>query len=281
MSRPEAAAFPSRRPRTDTSWLGSAAYLRTHGRLLVRVTINDIRQRHAGSFLGLGWAFVAPLLVLGIYALIYLEIFRVHVADLDSTEYVLYVFCGLVPYLAAAEAIALGTTSVITNRAVLNNTVFPIDLTPIKPVLSAQVVIATGLTVVVCSAAALRDIHVTILLLPAILLLNILWLAGVNWLLSILTVIFRDLQNLVSAILMVMLVASPIAYTPDMVPSQLRPILALNPFAYFVVAYQQVIMLGIWPSAPHLVALVLISVVTFAVGSWFFARAKRVIVDYV
>ncbi len=45
-----------------------------------------------------------------IYALIYLEIFRVRVADLESTEYVLYVFCGLVPYLAAAEAIALGTT---------------------------------------------------------------------------------------------------------------------------------------------------------------------------
>ncbi len=110
----------------------------------------------------------------------------------------------------------------ITNRAVLNNTVFPIDLTPIKPVLSApgrhshrhdgRRLLRRGATGTSTS---------TIVLLPAILLLNILWLAGVNWLLSILTVMFRDLQNLVAAILMVMLVASPIAYTPDMVPSQL------------------------------------------------------------
>jgi lipopolysaccharide transport system permease protein len=66
-----------------------------------------------------------------------------------------------------------------------------------------------------------------------------------------------------------------------MVPPGLRPLLAVNPFAYFVVAYQQVIMLGIWPSAEHLVGLVLLSVISFLVGSWFFYRAKRVIVDYV
>ena len=119
------------------------------------------------------------------------------------------------------------------------------------------------------------------MLLPVIWVLNIAWLIGLNWLLSILNVVFRDLQNLVSAVLMVMLVASPIAYTPDMVPRSLKPLLALNPFAYFVVAYQQVIMLGIWPSTPHLVVLVVHVVGTFAIGSWFFSRAKRVIVDYV
>jgi lipopolysaccharide transport system permease protein len=107
------------------------------------------------------------------------------------------------------------------------------------------------------------------------------WLIGVNWILSLLNVIFRDLQNLVTAVLMVMLVASPIAYTPDMVPSSLKPLLAVNPFAYFVVAYQQVIMLGIWPSMPHLALLVVMSIVTFWVGGWLFYRAKRVIIDYV
>jgi lipopolysaccharide transport system permease protein len=108
-----------------------------------------------------------------------------------------------------------------------------------------------------------------------------LWLCGVNWILSLLNVVFRDLQNLVASILMILLVASPIAYTPDMVPSGLKPLLALNPFAYFVVAYQQVVMLGIWPSLPHIAVLVVMSIGTFLLGSWFFARAKRVIVDYV
>src|SRR5213082_483267 len=68
--------------------LGSADFLLTHRRLLRSVVMNDLRQRYAGSVLGVGWAFTAPLLVLGIYAVIYLEIFRVKVPNLSSVEYV-------------------------------------------------------------------------------------------------------------------------------------------------------------------------------------------------
>ena len=261
--------------------LGSARYLVTHRKLLTRVVTNDLRQRYAGSVLGLGWAFAAPLLVLAIYSVIYLEIFRVKVPNLSSFEYVIYVFCGLVPYLASAEAIGIGTQAVITNKSVLNNTVFPIDLAPVKPVLATQAIMLAGMAAVLAGAGAAHDLHMTLVLLPVIWVANAVWLIGLNWILSLLNVIFRDLQNLVGAILMVMLVASPIAYTPDMVPSALKPLLALNPFAYFVVAYQQVIMLGIWPSPAHLAVLLFMTIATFVLGSWFFARAKRVIVDYV
>jgi lipopolysaccharide transport system permease protein len=260
---------------------GSAQYFRSHGRLLYRVTRNDLSARHAGSHLGIGWIFLAPLLVLAIYSLIYLEIFRVRVAGLSSAEYVIYIFCGLVPYLATAEAMSTGVTSVLTNKSVLNNTVFPIDLAPVKAALSAQAIMIAGLAVVLAGAVATGNMHRTLILLPVIWALNIVWLIGVNWVLSLLNVIFRDLQNLLSAILMIMLVASPIAYTPDMVPSALKPLLAVNPFAYFVVAYQQVIMLGIFPSVPHALLLVIMPLAAFAFGSWFFYRAKRVIVDYV
>jgi homopolymeric O-antigen transport system permease protein len=106
-------------------------------------------------------------------------------------------------------------------------------------------------------------------------------LIGLVWFLSLLNVIFRDIQNLLTPVLMMMLIVSPIAYTPEIVPDSLRPLILLNPFAYFVVAYQQVISLGIHPGPLHALALVLLAVVPFVAGSWFFARAKRVIVDYV
>jgi lipopolysaccharide transport system permease protein len=267
--------------RSPSSIGGSARYLRTHGRLLLRVTRNDLHARHAGSHLGIGWIFLGPLLVLAIYSLIYLEIFKVRVTGLSSAEYVIYIFCGLVPYLATAEAMATGVTSVLTNKTVLNNTVFPIDLAPVKAALSAQAIMIAGLAVVLAGAILTDKIYATLLMLPVIWAFHIVWLIGVNWMLSLLNVVFRDLQNLLTALLMIMLVASPIAYTPDMVPNSLRPLLAINPFAYFVVAYQQVIMLGIVPSLGHMVALVAASVFAFALGSWFFGRAKHVIVDYV
>ena len=50
----------------------------------------------------------------------------------------IFIFSGLVPYLMTAEALVAGVTSVIANKSVLSNTVFPIDLTPVKAVLTSQ-----------------------------------------------------------------------------------------------------------------------------------------------
>jgi len=273
-----AAAAPRQRRRTRG---GSARYLRSHWRLLLRVTRQDLRVRHAGSLLGLGWIFLAPLLILGVYSLIYLEIFRVRTTSLSGPAYVIYIFCGLVPYLATAEALTTGVASVISNKAVLNNTVFPIDLAPVKSALGAQVVMLVGMPLVLVGAALTGHAHVSMVAVPIVWALNLIWLMGVNWVVSMLNVLFRDLQNLLTVILMVLLVASPFAYTPDMVPPAFRLVLLLNPFAYFVVAYQQVIMLGHLPDLWHSTVLVLMPLLTFAFGSWFFNKAKAVALDYV
>ncbi len=240
-------------------------------------------MRHAGSLLGLGWIALGPLLILGIYALIYLEVFRVRSTFLSLTgpAYVVYIFCGLVPYLATAEAMSRGVASVITNKAVLNNTVYPIDLTPVQAALAAQSVMVVGMPLVILGAILTGHAHATLVAVPIVWALNIIWLIGVNWLIAMLNVAFRDLQNLLTAVLMILLVASPFAYTAAMVPHSVRLILYLNPFAYFVIAYQQLIMLGRVPDAWHSAVLVLMPTLTFALGSWFFAKAKGALLDYV
>jgi homopolymeric O-antigen transport system permease protein len=274
-------AEAARRPAWPT-WGGSARHIKSHWRLLLRLTRHDLQIRYAGSLLGLGWIFLGPLLILGIYSLIYLEIFRVRgPTGLSGPAYVIYIFCGLVPYLATAQALSFGVTSVISNKSVLNNTVFPIDLTPVKATLSAQAIMLVGIPLVVVGSALTGHAHVTIVALPLVWALNIIWLMGVNWVISVLNVLFRDLQNLLTAILMILLVASPFAYTPSMVPASLKPMLLLNPFAYFVVAYQQVVMLGQIPDGWHALVLVLMPILTFAFGSWFFDKVKGVAVDYV
>jgi lipopolysaccharide transport system permease protein len=273
-----AAQRPARRARG-----GSARYIKSHGRLLVRVTRQDLRLRHAGSLLGLGWVALGPLLILGVYSLIYLEVFKVRKSPLHLTgwPYVIYIFCGLVPYLAVAEALARGVGSVITNKAVLNNTVYPIDLTPVQAALGAQAVMVVGMPLVIVGAALTGHAHATIVAVSVVWVLMFLWLVGVNWILAMLNVAFRDLQNLITVILMVLLVASPFAYTTAQLPPAVRPIVWLNPFAYFVIAYQHLIMLGHFPAPWQVAVLVLMPIATFALGSWFFAKAKGVLLDYV
>ena len=206
---------------------------------------------------------------------------RTNALHLTGPAYVIYIFCGLVPYLAVAEALARGVGSVITNKAVLNNTVYPIDLTPVQAALGAQAIMAVGMPLVIVGAILTGHAHATIVAVPIVCALMFIWLAGVNWILAMLNVAFRDLQNLITVILMVLLVASPFAYTTAQLPPAVRLIVYLNPFAYFVIAYQQLIMLGQLPDAWHAAVLVLMPIATFALGSWFFAKTKGVLLDYV
>jgi lipopolysaccharide transport system permease protein len=262
---------------------GSARYITSHWRLLLRVTAQDLRLRHAGSLLGLGWVALGPLLILGVYSLIYLEVFKVRQSPLhlSGVAYVIFIFCGLVPYLAVAEALARGVGSVITNKAVLNNTVYPIDLTPVQAAFGAQAVLVVGMPLVILGAILTGHAHATMIAVPVVWALMFVWLVGVNWIFAMLNVAFRDLQNLITVILMVLLVASPFAYTTAQLPPGVRLIVYLNPFAYFVLAYQQLIMRGHLPDAWHTAVLVLMPIATFVLGSWFFAKSKGVLLDYV
>ena len=260
---------------------GSASLLIKHRGLLFRVTRNELASRYAGSLLGIGWAVLAPLLLIFIYAVVYLVIFRVKVPGLSAASYVVYIFSGLIPFLATSEAISLGVPSVIANKAVLNNTVFPIDLAPVKAVLLSQVTMVVGMGTILVGAIVTGTIAWTMLLVPLIWMLQVIALIGLNWILALLNVVFRDLQNLITVILMLLMVVSPIAYTPDMVPPNLVVIILLNPFAYFVTAYQSTVVLGELPTIANLLALFVIAIGLFMLGNWMFSRAKRVVTDYV
>ena len=261
--------------------LGSARYVLTHARLLWRMSRHDLHARYAASLLGPAWVFFGPVLLLTLYGLVYRAVFRVSAPGMDSTEYVLYIFAGLVPYLMTAEALSVAVTSVVRNAGAIGNTVFPIDLAPVRAVLSTLPTLAVGVAIVLVGAAATGNLESTFALVPVVALLHVLGLVGVAWILSLVTVVFRDLEHLLAAILVVLLVASPIAYTPEMVPEAARLLVYLNPFALVVLAYQDVMVVGDLPTPAHAAALVAVSLGAFAVGAAFFAWAKRAALDYV
>jgi lipopolysaccharide transport system permease protein len=251
--------------------------------VLLRVTKTELRARYAGSLLGLGWAAAAPLLVLGIYVAVYLFIFRVggSVTGLTSTEYTLYILAGLVPFLAVSEALTLGVGSLVVNRAMVTSVVFPMDLVPVRSVLVAQTSIVVGSGVLLVGTLMAGTLSWSALLAPVIWLLLLAALLGIVWTISLLNIVVRDLQHAIAVVLMMLLIASPIVYTPAMVPDSLRLWLYANPLAQFVLAYQEVWVLGEWPSIGRLTYLVVVSLGLFLVGGWAFAKGKRVLIDYV
>jgi len=127
----------------------------------------------------------------------------------------------------------------------------------------------------------LGKISVWALLFPVIWLTQILFTIGLVWILSSLNVFLRDLQNMITILILMLMMISPIAYTAEMVPDGLRPYLAINPLYYMIVAYQDCFMVGRFPREGIFWVLIFIAGLSFWTGHWFFSRMKSVFADNV
>jgi lipopolysaccharide transport system permease protein len=250
-----------------------------HRRVLLWTTWNDVRTRFAGSVLGLSWLVLYPLLLLATYAAVYICIFQIQLPQFTGAEYVAYIFCGLIPFLGFSESLGTGVSSVVSHAHLVKNTLFPIDLIPPKAVLISQTTQLAGMVLLLIALAFLNRLTPWALLIVPLWGCQVAFTIGVIWILSGLNVYFRDLQTMIGIIIMILMMISPIAYTEEMIPARLRPILAFNPMQPFIVSYQKCLMLGQCPSRTHLIAIVALATISLSMGYLFFSRLKTLFVD--
>jgi len=241
---------------------------------LYATTIAEIRKRHASSLLGRAWVVLYPLLLLSAYVFTFAFVLRARLQDMGRVDYVLFVFCGLVPYLGLSEAINSSCLSIRQNMQLVKNILFPIELLPVRAVLVslASQMVATGLLVGL-SAVSLR-LSPKVFFLPLVIAGEILFLWGVAWILSLIAIVLPDVAYFVNLGLTFLIFISPIGFRADMVPEALRFVLYLNPLTYLIDAYRRclfetgpVIHAFPWP-------VLLIGVLFFMAGATFFERLR-------
>jgi lipopolysaccharide transport system permease protein len=255
--------------------------IKLYGPRLLNAVRHDVRQRYAGSILGSFWAFLYPLFMLSFYATIYVVIFRVRVPNLTAETYTVLVMSGLSAVLMFSESISNGLGAIVNQRAMLLNTVFPAELLPPRSVLASQVPSLVALIIASVAAIFLGSASpAAIVVVPVTWILLNMFLIGLVWIFSLVALVIRDLQQGISIVNMSMMVLSPMAYTPDMVPHALKFIIWLNPISYFILCLQAPLALGTWPSIPAMIGAVVLGVGTFFCGLGFFRRARFAFVDY-
>lgn len=252
----------------------------TRRHLLLATVKVALRQRYAGATLGLAWLVLGPVLLLGLYSAIYLVVFRVRPASMEPDIYVLYIFAGLVPFINFSQGLMQGTTALSADRDVLLNTVFPPELVPLREVAVSLATLAVGVGIIFVVGLFLGKLAATWLLVPVVLLLLLMFLLGLSWVLSLANLVIKDIQQLLTYVTIVLLIASPIAYTPDMLPPVLRILIYFNPLAYFIVAMQSLIVLGALPPWPIALGVVVLGVGSVLLGAYVFSRAKTEFFDY-
>ena len=178
----------------------------------------EIRGKYKGSWLGVLWTFLNPLLMLAVYAFVFPYILRVNVDN-----YTIFMIVALIPWNFFTTAIQSGTGSVVANGNILKKVYFPREIIPISITTSQSVnFLITCIIMAVFIIFSGVGFSVHALLFPLLVLIQYILILGLTFILSALTVFVRDIDHFVSVILMLGFYATPIVYQGEMLPKKFQ-----------------------------------------------------------
>ena len=235
----------------------------------------EIRGKYKGSWLGVLWTFLNPLLMLAVYAFVFPYILRVNVDN-----YTIFMIVALIPWNFFTTAIQSGTGSVVANGNILKKVYFPREIIPIS-ITTSQLVnfLITCIIMAVFIIFSGVGFSVHVLLFPLLVLIQYILILGLTFILSALTVFVRDINHFVSVILMLGFYATPIVYQGEMLPKKFQIFLKLNPMAQLVEAYRSILYYHRMPDMTMLVIWGLGSVALLVVGYLIFKKLEKSFVE--
>ena len=235
----------------------------------------EIRGKYKGSWLGILWTFLNPLLMLAVYALVFPYILRVNVDN-----YTIFMIVALIPWNFFTTAVQTGTGSVVANGNILKKVYFPREIIPISTTTSQLVnFLITCLIMVAFILFSGVGFSIHILLFPLLVLIQYILTLGITFVLSALTVFAQDVSHFVSVIIMLGFYATPIVYQASMLPEKFQIFLKINPMAQLVEAYRSILYYHQMPDMFMLTVWGIGSVIVLVLGYLIFKKLERSFVE--
>jgi lipopolysaccharide transport system permease protein len=247
-------------------------------RLVVQVLIaRDLKARYRGAVLGFVWSFLSPLFFMLVYVLIFSIYMRIEVDN-----YAAFLLCGLLPWLWFAASVNEASRAIIDNRALVKKVALPSEIFPLVSVGANFVHFLLSLPVLGVLLFAL-DVRLswTALLLPVVMLLQFAFTFGIALAYAALAVRFRDLLHIVPNLLFLWFLMTPIFYPASFVPPGFTALLAANPMAYLIDAYQGILFYQRPPAGSQLAVLAALAALLLVLGHAVFAARRDHFVEEV
>jgi lipopolysaccharide transport system permease protein len=256
------------------------AHFHVNRQLVWQFMRREVLGRYRGSFLGLLWSFITPVLMLTIYTVVFGLVFETRYESESGMMYALALFCSLNFFQFFAEALNRAPRLMLDHPNFVTRVVFPLEVFALAAVSAAclHLVISMSLLVVAALATGVgippTAPYLLLLLLPLMLLS-----LGITWLLSSAGLFVRDIQALTHPLTTVLMFVSAVFYPLSRVPGHLQAWFTLNPVALLVEQSRRVMIQGHsldWSSWALLMA---VSLIVFHLGYSFFMRTKHLFAD--
>lgn len=215
--------------------------------LLFTLSLSDFKKKFIGSYLGIVWVFVQPIVSIFIYYLVFQVGFRS--SPVENMPYVLWLIPGIIPWFFFNEALANGVSVLSAYQHLVKKMVFRIDLLPLVKVMSSLFVHFIFLFIMII-VFLLYGVSPSLWWLQCIyyLLCNIILVTGLIYLTSSINVFIKDVGQIVNVVLQLGFWITPIMWDLSIMPEALHLLLRLNPFTYVVNGFRDsfIFHVGFW-----------------------------------
>lgn len=252
-------------------------------RQLVRQMVRrEVVGRYRGSFIGLLWSFLNPVLMLTVYTFVFSIVFQARWGggSGDKFEFATILFAGLIVFSLFAECVNRAPSLILENVNYVKKVVFPLEILPWVAMGSALFHAAVSLAVLLLFLGALHgQIHWTVIFLPLVWLPLLLLIVGCQWMLASLGVYVRDVVQAVGMMMTVLMFLSPIFYPVSALPEGIRGYLFLNPLTLIIEQTRNVLIWGKMPDWGTLAAYAVVSAAVAWLGLFWFQKTRNGFAD--
>jgi ABC-type polysaccharide/polyol phosphate export permease len=250
--------------------------------LVLTLTARDLKARYRGSILGFFWSLANPLLLLGVYTLVFTQFFP----RPGVPAYPLFLFAGILPWTFFAGSVLEATTAVSANAGLVKKVMFPAETLPLVVVASHLVHFALAmpillLALVIAVATGSATLTPLILLAPVYMVVQTIFVAGIALMVSSASVLFRDLRDLIANLLQLGFFLTPVLYSigSDFIAPSIRTLLRLNPMTPFVVGFQHIFVFGSAPPWIDAILMVVYAMISILLGFAVFDRLRDTLAE--
>lgn len=256
--------------------LKSIIELINYREMVVNLIRRELRGRYKASVLGFLWTFLNPLFQILIYTIVFSFILQ---SGID--HFSIFLFVGLIPWNFFSASVASGASCVVNQENLIKKIYFPRIVLPISYVTS--MFINMLLTFIVIFAVLFLSKYGisanAICFLPFVMIIEYIFALGICMIVSACTVYFRDLEYILGIINMAWMYLTPILYTIDRVPENIRILFNLNPMAPIILAYQQILYYKKQPNIGTLLHAGVVGTAVLIVGIFTFNRMQKKFVE--
>ena len=217
---------------------------------------NDLANRYKGSFLGMGWSLLRPMVMTTVFCVVFGKLFNLSLAD-----YAPYLLLGMTTWQFLTESINSGCTSFVSGSAYIKQQRVPLAIFPLRMVLGCAFHFLIALVMALAITLAFRgylDPIGILALLPALVLVFLLaWSFAI--VAGVLQAHFPDMANLLELALQIAFYGTPIIYRLEDMQKRgrLATFIEWNPFTSLLALIRTPILEGTAPSGQHILISVL------------------------